>query len=97
MLLKTYTYTEDPQEKELAGHNLYTMTTKQMNKLNIATDLINENHLQGKIHEAEANFWTTIRTRNTFPQNIFDELTYGNTDSIPSRSLLAKEIYNSIY
>ena len=87
----------NPEEKKLMTRNIEKMTLKQITTLNLTTES-SISQLKLKKLEMEARFWTNIDRRlPNFPQIQFDIDTYGNTDSILSRSLTAKETYNTLH
>ena len=97
MLYKGLEDNPDPEEKKLTTRNIEKMTIKQITALDLTTEST-KSQLKLKKLEMEARFWTNIDRRlPNFPQIQFDANTYGNTDSILSRSLTAKEIYNTLY
>ena len=85
------------EEKRLILRNLETMTAKQIANLGLTQDS-NKYETKLKKLEMEATFWTNIDNRiPNFPEKQFLANVYGETDSILSRSLTIKEIYNEIY
>ena len=73
------------------------MTAKQVNQLKFSRNY-SKSEIKLKKLEMEANFWTKIdRELSNFPHKQFEVNRYADTDSILSRSLTAKEIYNTIY
>ena len=97
MLYKGLEDNPDPEEKKLMTRNIEKMTIKQITALDLTTEST-KSQVKLKIIEMEARFWTNIDTRLPhFPQRQFDANIYGNTDSILSRSLTAKEIYNTLH
>ena len=73
------------------------MTIKQIRTLNLTTESI-KSQVKLKKLEMVSRFWTNVDKRlPNFPHRQFENDTYGNTDSILSRSITAKEIYNTIH
>ena len=73
------------------------MTRKQATRLNLSPDYT-KSEMKLKKLEMEANFWTNIDNRlPNFPHRQFEVNKYGETDTILSRSLTTKEIYNTLY
>ena len=77
--------------------NLEGMTIKQIRALHLTTQST-KSQVKLKKLEMVANFWTNLDKRlPNFPQRQFDNDTYSDTDSILSRSITAKEIFNTIH
>ena len=73
------------------------MTTKQRLKFGLNNDS-SRYEMKNRMHSFKAEFWAKLESRNqNFPRQQFTESTYGDTDSIWSRSLTAKETYNTIH
>ena len=73
------------------------MAIKQIRALHLTTQST-KSQVKLKKLEMVANFWTNLDKRlPNFPQRQFDNDTYSNTDSILSRSITAKEIFNTIH
>ena len=97
MLYKGLEDNQNAEEKKLTTRNLEKMTLKQITALNLTTES-SISQVKLKKREMEARFWTNIDNRlPNFPERQFNANTYGNTDSILSRSLTAKEIYNTLH
>ena len=89
--------TTDPEERKLLMRNIEHMTKKQAEKLKLSRDY-SKSELKLKKLEMEASFWIKIREKlPNYPQRQFETETYSQTDSILSRSLTAKEIYNAVH
>ena len=70
---------------------------KQVTQLKLTNDY-NISEAKLKKLEMTANFWSKIDAKlPRFPYRHFETNRYGDTDSILSRSLTAKEIYNYLY
>ena len=96
-LHKGLEYTTDPEERRLIQRNIETMSKKQILQLQLTADY-SLSELKLKKREMEANFWTNIDARlPNFPHRKLEINRYGDTDSILSRSLTAKEIYNHLH
>ena len=86
--------TSDPEERRLILRNIEKMSKKQTSQLKLSADY-SKSELKLKRLEMEANFWKRIDERlPNFPHRQLEINRYGDTDSILSRSLTAKEIYN---
>ena len=73
------------------------MSAKQVTQLNLSHDY-SKSEIKLKKLEMEANFWTKIdRNLPNFPHKQFETNRYADTDNVLSRSLTAKEIYNTIH
>ena len=97
MLYKGLEDNQKPEERKLATRKIEVMTIKHITALNLTTDS-SISQVKLKKLEMEARFWKNIDRRlPNFPQKQLDINTYGNTDSILSRSLTAKEIYNTLH
>ena len=73
------------------------MSKKQTGQLKLSADY-SKSELKLKRLEMEANFWKHIdESLPNFPHRQLEINRYGDTDSILSRSLKAKEIYNQIH
>ena len=87
--------TSDNEERRLLLRNIDSMTIKTQLKL---TNDYNISEAKLKKLEMAANFWSKIDAKlPRFPYRQFEKNKYGDTDSILSRSLTAKEIYNYLY
>ena len=86
--------TNDPEERRLLLRNIETMSKKQIGQLKLSADY-SKSELKLKRLEMEANFWKRIDERlSNFPHRQPEINRCGDMDSILSRSLTAKEIYN---
>ena len=73
------------------------MSKKQVGTLQLSDDY-SKSELKLKKLEMQAKFWKLIDDRlPNFPHRLHEINRYGDTDSVLSRSLTAKEIYNTIY
>ena len=73
------------------------MTLKQIKALYLITEST-ISQVKLKKLEMVSRFWTNIENRlPNFPHRQFENDTYGDTDSILSRSVTTKEIYNTIH
>ena len=73
------------------------MTLKQIRTLNLTSEST-KSAVKLKKLEMTATFWTNIDRRlPNFPHKYFENNIFGNSDSILSRSITAKEIYNTMY
>ena len=96
-LHKGLSNTSDIEERSLLQRNIDIMSKKQIERLHLTVDY-SKSELKLKRLEVEANFWKHIDDRlPNFPHRQLEINRYGDTDSILSRSLTAKEIYNQIH